>query len=65
MTLQRLQHNILELHTSDFRFCVIQTQLCTRASMSHNCGVPGARKVRDRSDIQVSKKQDIYSSLNR
>ena len=63
--LQRLQHNILELHTSDFRFCVIQTQLCTRDSMSHNCGVPGARKVRDRSDIQVSKKQDIYSSLNR
>ena len=24
--LKKLQHKMLELHTSDFRFCVIQTQ---------------------------------------
>ena len=40
--LKKLQHKMLELHTSDFRFCVIQTQVCTSDSMSNNCGWPGA-----------------------
>ena len=40
--LKKLQHNMFQLHSSDFRFCVIQTQLCTSDPMSNNCGWPGA-----------------------
>ena len=29
---KKLQHKMLEIHTSDFRFSVIQTQLCTSVS---------------------------------
>ena len=40
--LKKLLHTILELHTSDFRFCDSQTQLCISDSLSHNCVWPGA-----------------------
>ena len=39
--LKKLQRKLLELHTSDFRFCFIQTQLCTLDSMSNNCEKSG------------------------
>ena len=29
---KKLQHKMLEIHTLDFSFCVIQTQLCTSVS---------------------------------